>query len=181
MPSLGYSKQSQEDCMSNIVPYAQKSVGFLTAGKTVRLPALRTFEGLTEFPSWIHYWRETRNAFQFLGEKDLGNFSVTSYACDWWDMHPKDILAFIGENRTPWDSWLYLGEVLLILCCDQEGLIQPLKSPFYFIVPGWGDEFHLLEVRRKGQYAYCIDTSRELSIHSRIPRRKPLFVPKWPR
>lgn len=173
--------------MSNVALYSEKPSGFLRVGKDIPLPAVPQFLGICQFPSWVHYFRETQKAFADITENNIGDLDVVPCSCGYgwnrgWDMNPTDLLHLAGQSRNPMNSRLHLGEVLLILCLDRLGnLEEVLPSPFYFIVEGWSDTPHLLEIRRKNQFGYRITGSSEISKKSRIPRQKPLFIPRRPR
>lgn len=168
--------------MSNIVPCALKPSPFLSVGKSAVLKRIPEFAGLSAFPEWIHYWRETKHIFGDSPEKNIGGISASPYTCDCgfgrnrgWDMHPYDVVSF-ASDRTPANSQLFLGEVLLILCAHRFGIFGKIPSPFFFIVPSCDRVLYLLEVRRVNRYGYCIDTCREISADSKIPRQMPLFL-----
>lgn len=169
--------------MSNVVLYTDNPSGFLTVGEAILIPSILEFEGLERFPPWIHFWPETRNALGGVTEVRTGNIAVAPCACGsgWkrgWDMNLHDLLRFAQKDRTPSNSWLSLGEVMCILCADRLGSPEVhLPSPFYFIVAGWGKSPHLLEVKRRNQYAYHIVGSGVVAKNSTIPRQKPLFIP----
>jgi hypothetical protein len=169
--------------MSNVVLSTKKPSAFLTVGKPIGIPSFDELTGLARFPPWIHFWPETEHAFAGLNREENGDIVVVPCSCGsgWkhgWDMNPEGLLRFVQEDRSPSNSWLTLGEVAFILFLDRVGSLRKrLPSPFYFIVPGWGKSPHLLEVRRKNQYAYHIHGSGVVSKKSMIPRQKPLFIP----
>ena len=175
--------------MPNIVPFTEKSSSYLWIGESIKLPLIPVFEGLQHFPPWIHFWRETQQAFDHLGESEAGDISVSPCVCDCgfgkyrgWDMNPVDMLHFAHPDRTTSNSWLSLGEVVVVLCYDRfRSLEDYFPSPLYFIVPGWGARPYLLEVRRTNRHGYVVDYSREITAKSRIPRLQPLYIPNRPR
>jgi hypothetical protein len=169
--------------MSNVVLYTEKPSPFLSVGNSVSLKRIAEFVGLSAFPEWIHYWRETKHIFRNHPEKDIGGISAAPYTCDCgfgrnrgWDMHPRDMLAFASPERTLENSELFLGEVMMILCAHRFGTFGRIPSPFFFIVPNHEKVPHLLEVRRVNRFGYSINTCRKISADSKIPRQMPLFL-----
>lgn len=162
---------------NNLVPSILLRRGFLTFEGMTYIPDIAD-GGLSEIPPWLRCGRELDDYFPTATVRNVGAFNASAYSCGGWDMQPKSFLEFMRPPRTPWNSRLYIAEIIHILACDHiAGKGNHLRSPLYFIAQGDHGEFRLIEARRNRGRGFSIESAREISDRSRILRGSPFYMP----
>lgn len=160
--------------------------GFVTVLRRYHIPFLLRFNADEDIPSWLTIGREAKQALPLSSEWNKGEVDVSVYSCGCegntecpgFHMNPFDFLSFTGEDRDLWNSCFYFSEVVWLLRIarnTQKG--EHLPSPFFFLVVGREGHHLLLRIRRNQGRGFSIESSREVSPRTLIPRRLPLFLP----